>query len=90
MKFINLTSQETETFPFVDSFDDYHEIDDEKRRMKAKYQYDGNVIMGKEIAFDGFYWALFWIKGMKPERDEVTKMLKEDGFQSELDHTEVY
>ena len=65
--------------PFVESFSDYHEIDEEQRNLKKLSGKKTNICC-KEIGFDGDYWGVFWIRGNKPSVDEIREMLIKEGF----------
>lgn len=62
--------------PFVESFGDYHEIDAKISSLQEVY---GKRIKGKEIAFNGNYWGVFYV-GTCPRRQELRKLLKAQGF----------
>jgi hypothetical protein len=89
-EYISIQSQSSECFPFVEMFEDYHEVPERLKELKEHYQYDGNIIMGKEVAFDGYYWGLFWIKGKKPNKEFIKELLAEMDFDFEIDHSEVF
>jgi len=71
---------EEEVLPFVQGFGDYHYIDDEIAALKKKFQIKGRVIMSKEIAYDGNYWGLYWIRGKKPSKADIKQLLIDNGF----------
>ena len=71
-------------FPFVEAFDDYHDIKD-----KAEYLNEIFVtkIKYKEIAFDGFYWGLFYV-GKMPSRKTIHKLVVDMGWEKNLGFSE--
>ena len=62
--------------PFVNSFSDYHEIDDFKESIE---RISDQHIKSSEIAFDGYYWAIFYV-GKRPDKDTMRKMLLKAEF----------
>lgn len=76
MKTRIVRSSESQAFPFVESFGDYHDIEYQHSLFKKHF---GNVC-AREIAFDGNYWGVFWIRGERPTRKNVIKMLINAGL----------
>ncbi len=61
--------------PFVESFEDYHDIKWRHEELAGQ----GFKIKWKEIAFDGTYWGVFYEKKL-PDNKTLKAMLMERGF----------
>ena len=71
MKTQTIRSKETQEFPFVASYTDYHEIDLELSELNKKY----GKVYATHLGCDGKYWALFWVQ-KNPTNQEVKELLK--------------
>jgi len=71
-------------FPFVDSYGDYHEIEELRDDLNEIFT---KTIKCKEVAFDGNYWGLFYV-GKLPKKSTVKKLLLEAGWADNLEHSE--
>jgi hypothetical protein len=80
IEFEKVTSTEEEVFPHVRCFIDHDSIPYELAELRKHFQSKGRVIMGKEIAFDGDCWGLYWIKGKKPSKQDIKRLLIDNGF----------
>jgi hypothetical protein len=64
--------------PCVVRFEDYHEIEDFKDSLR-------NIIPGikaKEVAFDYYYYGLFY-KDKLPSKESLLELLKKAGFDTD-------
>ena len=52
-------------------------------------QHGGRRIYGKEVAFDGWSWGMFWIGGQKPKKKQLMAMLATNKFGFESEHSEI-
>ena len=84
-----LYPQKGQIFPFVREFIDYHDIEWELDKLRERYGKQGTVILSREIAFDGSYWGLFWVRGRKPSKKDIRVLLEEADFSFELEHAEI-
>ena len=75
-------------FPFVESFDDYHDIEYTLDQYKEVAKDNSVKIIAEEVAFDGAYYGLFYIGGERPSEKETLRMLKKQGFNDGLDHSD--
>ena len=66
-------------FPYVDGYCDYHDI--EFAKNDYEFVFGRGKICAKEVAFDGNYWGLFWVRGHKPTNKEIRKMIGDAGFE---------
>lgn len=68
---------------FVDSFEDYHEVEalvDVLNHLRHKKVLDGPEWYGDELGFDGaYYWGLFYPVGAEIPKETIKKLLKEAG-----------
>ena len=65
--------------PFVMRFGDYHEINEVGDRLNEIFS---NKIRSYECAFDGNYWAVFYV-GCRPKVKDINVMLEEAGLDVE-------
>ncbi len=70
-------------FPFVDSFGDYHDIDDKLSSLNEVFT---DRIKAKEIAYDGTYWGVFYV-GKLPSKDRLKKMVVAAGWCDKYEHS---
>lgn len=76
IKTTTLTATTTMDFPFVDSWSDYHYIEDEADRLTKLF---GRKVGYKEMGYDSGYWGLLYV-GRKPAIAVITKLLDDAGF----------
>lgn len=71
------TKKATKKFPFIKSFDDYHEIGFKQDSLRELFE--DNSIKGKELGFvefsSGPYTGLFY-QGKKPAVTEIVSLLR--------------
>ncbi len=73
------TTSITATFPIVDSFWDYHEIDYLAAEINKLGMFD-KKIRCEEVGFCGDYWGVFYV-GRKPAKAVIDKMLADAGYE---------
>ncbi len=83
-----LTLTRSYEFPFVESFGDYHDIEYKLDQYKEIAKGNGVKIIAEEVAFDGNYYGLFYIGGERPSEKEALKLLKKQGFDDSLEHSD--
>ncbi len=67
----------TATFPIVDSFLDYHDIQEFADTLNMVFD---KPVRNAELSYaDGFYWGVFYV-GRKPAKAVIDKMLADAGF----------
>jgi hypothetical protein len=72
---------QTQAFPFVKPFDDYHDIEVYRHTLINKYGDKGcgtaaHNILAKELPFhENTYWGLFYLSGEEPESSSEIQIL---------------
>lgn len=66
----------TVTFPIVEDFLDYHDIDEFADTLNRVFD---KPVRNAEIGFSGRYWGVFYV-GRKPAKAVIDKMLADAGF----------
>ena len=75
---------------FVKAFNDYHDIDEHWKNLVGEW---GSA----EVAFGpadnnsilGLYWGLFWRKGSKPKKAQITQLLEDAGLNFSSEYTDI-
>lgn len=74
------------SFPLVRSVRDYHEIDEEARMFNEIFV---DTIKCKEVAFDGAYYAVFYV-GKIPAKSAIKQLCLDAGFWEESGYSKFY
>ncbi|MEE8113689.1 MAG: hypothetical protein V3T23_04985 [Nitrososphaerales archaeon] len=79
-----MTTTLTATFPVVESFADYHYIDDFAHDLNKLFK---AKIRCAEVGFSGHYWGVFYV-GRKPNKAAIKELLDKAGFEPMYDDDE--
>lgn len=71
----------TATFPVVEEFHDYHDIDVFAADLNRLFGKGKNTIRNLEIGFceNGMYWGVFYV-GRKPNKAVIKELLDDSGY----------
>ena len=74
----------TATFPIVEEFRDYHDIDEFADNLNKVFN---KRVRCAEVGFSGDYWGVFYV-GRKPTKAVIKELLDKAGFEPMFDEDE--